>query len=223
MRRSGLAIIALAILMAGCAQLDERGTLAELRHRQIEISDVEVDAGLERAMESYQRFLDQADGSGMAPEAIRRLADLKVEKEYGLVEPGNRTEETRSEPALPAPETLMPASAARPETGFTESPGEADDAFERRTTAALDLSERRPVENDPTLDDLEKAGPREAIALYQRLLDEYPLYQRNDQVLYQMSRAYEELGQVGAAMTVMDRLAGDYPQSRYFDEVRRAR
>ena len=68
-------------------------------------------------------------------------------------------------------------------------------------------------------DDLERAGTREAIALYEKLLNDYPPYERNDQVLYQMSRAYEELGQIDEAMTVMDRMVRDYPRSRYIDEV----
>jgi tetratricopeptide (TPR) repeat protein len=45
------------------------------------------------------------------------------------------------------------------------------------------------------------------------------LTRRSDQVLYQMSRAYEELGQVDPAMKVMDRLVKEYPESRYRDEV----
>ncbi len=45
------------------------------------------------------------------------------------------------------------------------------------------------------------------------------MYERNDQVLYQLSRAYEEIGQVDEAMGVMNRLVGQYPNSRYLDEV----
>ncbi|MBE0598512.1 MAG: tetratricopeptide repeat protein, partial [Desulfuromonadales bacterium] len=52
-----------------------------------------------------------------------------------------------------------------------------------------------------------------------KLLDQYPLYERNDQVLYQMSRAYEELGRIEEAMQVMDRLVRDFPHSHYLDEV----
>ncbi|MEJ2698816.1 MAG: tetratricopeptide repeat protein, partial [Desulfuromonadales bacterium] len=59
----------------------------------------------------------------------------------------------------------------------------------------------------------------EAISLYKKLLKKYPQYQRNDQVLYQMSRAYEELGRVEEAMAVMDRLVRNFPHSRYLDEV----
>jgi cellulose synthase operon protein C len=46
-----------------------------------------------------------------------------------------------------------------------------------------------------------------------------PLYERNDQVLYQMSRAYEELGRIEEAMEVMGRLVSDFPRSHYIDEV----
>ncbi len=68
-------------------------------------------------------------------------------------------------------------------------------------------------------DDLERASTREAIALYKKLLNDYPLYERNDQVLYQMSRAYEELGQTKEAMAVMDRMVREFSRSRYIDEV----
>ena len=37
-------------------------------------------------------------------------------------------------------------------------------------------------------------SPLEAIALYNRLLTEYPRYKDSDQVLYQMARAYDDLG-----------------------------
>ena len=55
--------------------------------------------------------------------------------------------------------------------------------------------------------------------MYKKLLDKYPDYERNDQVLYQLSRAYEEIGKVDEAMKIMDRIVKDYPKSRYFDEV----
>ena len=63
------------------------------------------------------------------------------------------------------------------------------------------------------------AGPREAIETYQKILETYPDYERNDKVLYQMSRAYDEIGEPDKAMAVMDRLVVEYPHSRYVDEV----
>ena len=63
------------------------------------------------------------------------------------------------------------------------------------------------------------AGPREAIRTYQKILDTYPDYERNDKVLYQMSRAYDEIGQPDKAMEVTNRLVREYPHSQHVDEV----
>ena len=79
MNRLQLFIFALPVILVACSSVDNRGTIAQLRDRQIEISEEEIEGGLEKAMESYQRFLEETKGSAMAPEAIRRLADLKVE------------------------------------------------------------------------------------------------------------------------------------------------
>ena len=59
----------------------------------------------------------------------------------------------------------------------------------------------------------------EAIELYKNLLVKYPYYERNDQVLYQLSRAYEETGQIEKAMNILNQLVKDYPRSRHFDEA----
>ena len=36
-------------------------------------------------MESYRRFLEETPESALTPEAMRRLADLKIEREYGYL------------------------------------------------------------------------------------------------------------------------------------------
>jgi len=59
----------------------------------------------------------------------------------------------------------------------------------------------------------------EAIELYKGLLKKYPLFERNDQVLYQLSRAYEETGQIDIAMKTLEQLIRQYPQSRHIDEA----
>ena len=68
-------------------------------------------------------------------------------------------------------------------------------------------------------DDLARAGPLEAIKLYDRLLEKYPSHEHNDQVLYQKARAYDELGRTVEAMKVMEQLIAAYPNSKYLDEV----
>jgi tetratricopeptide (TPR) repeat protein len=59
----------------------------------------------------------------------------------------------------------------------------------------------------------------EAIKLYSTLLKAYPNYPRNDQVLYQLARAYETTGQPEQALATLDRVVRQYPQSPQLDEI----
>jgi len=220
--RFRLLLCTIPLVFSACSTIDQQGTIAELRNKQIEITDQHLEGGLEKAMLSYHNFLVEAPDSTLAPEAIRRIADLKVEKEYGLLT-FNKDQADRIPPAaLTAHETALvadldPTRMSELPTG----PSESDTDFAQR---ASDLQElESPIRDTEELTrgplDLERAGALEAITLYRKLLNEYPLYDRNDQVLYQMSRAYEELGQIEDAMTVMNDLVRDYPQSPYIDEV----
>lgn len=217
-----LLLPALFLFLAGCAAVDDQGTIAQLRNRQIEIKDVKLEGGLEKAMESYRRFLEETPTSALSPEAIRRLADLKVEKEYGLITESGKSNE-RPSARLPAPKDAPPpvAAASREPAPPIAAAGESEAAFETRATLSTPVAETTVPKDEaaPVVVDLERAGALEAIELYRKLLNDYPLYQRNDQVLYQMSRAYEELGRIEEAMEVMDRLVRDFPESRYLDEV----
>ncbi len=218
MRWIRLHIVVTAVMLMACQPVSDRGTIGRLRHQTIEIEDVKIEGGLDKAMASYQRFLQQTPDAKLAPEAIRRLADLKIEKEYGVI----TDEAAPASGKLAAPETTTkPTPLPAKPTAEPPAAGEADDAFERRATRnqPLPTAPAQPLDLPPGADDLDRAGPREALALYQKLLNDYPLYDRNDQVLYQMSRAYEELGRTKEALVVMERLASEYPDSRYIDEV----
>ena len=59
----------------------------------------------------------------------------------------------------------------------------------------------------------------EAIRLYTVLLKAYPSYARNDQVLYQLARAYETTGQPEQALATLNQLISRYPRSSQIDEV----
>lgn len=236
----------LSLVASSCSLYSERGTIAELKNVEIEIADVEVDGGLDKAMESYRKFLEESPESTLTPEAIRRLADLKVEKEYGVVadnsapdgDPHNVTTPINegvtgagqaagvalkpgAAVALATPESIN-ARAPKPASGV-ESGSETDSEFEQRATQQhrIPPSGENGVSLPPAKSggDLRNAGAEEAIVLYKTLLEKYPMYDRNDQVLYQLSRAYEETGQVDKAMHVMNRLVREYPGSRYSDEV----
>ena len=147
----------------------------------------------------------------MTPEAMRRLADLQLEKQFGI-----RTVNARPrEMAAPQPgQPLASAEAGWPNPAAAAAAGlrESDQDFERRTTAESAI----PAGGNTVAD---AEGPLEAVALYKRLLTEYPSYKDSDQVLYQMARAYDELGRSDEAMETMERLIRANPHSEHFDEV----
>src|SRR6266571_3360432 len=169
MRRLAIPMVIAPVFIAGCAArpnkpLGTAGTLAELRNVRPDVQEVKVEQGLDQAMQHYRRFLEDAPETAMTPEAMRRLADLQLEKQFGIRAGGAKPRES------------VRAGA------------------------------------DPN-------GPLEAIALYNRLLTEYPSYKNSDQVLYQMARAYDELGRTEEAIETMERLIRTNAHSSHFDEV----
>ncbi|MFM7066518.1 MAG: tetratricopeptide repeat protein [Gammaproteobacteria bacterium] len=75
------------------------------------------------------------------------------------------------------------------------------------TRISEDLAEGSPLET------------RDAILLYQRLLQEYPDQVRADSVLYQLARAQEADGQAEAAAVTLERLVTQYPDSELAAEA----
>src|SRR5262249_11463220 len=162
--------------------------------------------------------LDEAPQTTMTPEAIRRLADLQLEKQFGI-RPGDAKPR---EMAAPQPaQTLADAQAGKadPDAAAADRLQESDQDFERRTTAEDGNLADNTAPADPLRVGADSIGPLEAVALYKRLLTEYPSYKNSDQVLYQMARAYDELGRSEEAMDTMDRLISTNPHSEHVDEA----
>jgi tetratricopeptide (TPR) repeat protein len=90
------------------------------------------------------------------------------------------------------------------------------EALRRLGDLNLEAGEFERMEKEVTQIDLQGA---EAIKLYSTLLKAYPNYPRNDEVLYQLARAYETTGQNEQALATLDRIVKSYPQSRQLDEV----
>jgi cellulose synthase operon protein C len=218
---------AVVVCTASCAKpraakpVGTQGTLAELHNVRPDVQEMKVEQGLEQAMQQYRRFLEEAPETAMTPEAMRRLADLEIEKQFGIrMGDGKVREMAAPEPAR----TLASAQSASTPVLAVASVGlrESDQDFERRATAEIGI----PAGSNggaspaglPGTDEVAK-GPLEAIALYNRLLTEYPSYKNSDQVLYQMARVYDELGRSDEAMETMERLIGTNPNSVHFDEV----
>lgn len=220
MRPLRMALILSPVLVTGCAPTPDKQTLAELRNVPADTADVHVDQGLDRAMESYRRYLEETPKTALTPEAMRRLADLKVEKQFGILGDGKMVELEAPEPA-PQRMEFAATGAERPKAAGIADFSESQQEFEQRATGQAPLASggRDPVAVPGGADAQAAAGPLEAIALYDQLLAEYPTYEHNDKVLYQKSRAYDELGRTDEAMQTMERLIAEYPASRYIDEV----
>ena len=90
------------------------------------------------------------------------------------------------------------------------------EAMRRLGDLNLDAGELERLQNEVTAVDLQGG---EAIKLYTTLLKAYPDYARNDQVLYQLARAYETTGQPDQALATLDRIVQQYPQTPHIDEV----
>jgi len=90
------------------------------------------------------------------------------------------------------------------------------EALRRLGDLSLESGELERMANEVSQLDLQGA---EAIRLYTTLLKGYPDYARNDQVLYQLARAYETTGQQAPALATLDTIVARYPQGRDLAEV----
>src|SRR5262245_41111186 len=101
MRRLALLVLLTPALFAwGCSARVTKttGTLAELRPQRSglrdaspELQDIRVEDGphqaIDLAVQQYRMFLEKTPASSMTPDAMRRLADLQVEKQFGTRAP----------------------------------------------------------------------------------------------------------------------------------------
>ncbi len=222
MRRLSLPLVLAPALVIGCASRPGKGTLAELHDVPPDLQEVKVEQGLDEAMLAYRRFLEETPKTQMTPEAMRRLADLQIEKQFGI-RVGDVKPRGIAAPALTQISSVLQAEKPNPDaTAASSGTTESDQDFERRTTAqsgnpaggSADASQA-----DAVVPGADSKGPLEAIALYDKLLAEYPDYEHSDQVLYQKARAYDELGRTEEAMETMERLLKANPHSEHLDEV----
>jgi tetratricopeptide (TPR) repeat protein len=90
------------------------------------------------------------------------------------------------------------------------------EALRRLADLNMDAGEGDRFAGEASMIDAQGA---EAIQLYSNLLKSYPDYPRNDQVLYQLARAYETTGQPEKALSTLDEILRRYPRSASMDEV----
>ncbi len=218
MIRNALVVVIIGALTSACTtSAVKSGTLGELNAVDADLQDVYLEDSLERAAQSYRQYLAETSQSKRTPEAMRRLADLQIEQAYGVMGSG----EIR-EMASPEIATRRTFADVEPTAVSTTESSESDKEFERRALGRDEMFVPA-TDGEPTMVTVDgeeiPAGPREAIATYKQILERYPNYERNDKVLYQMSRAYDEIGQPDEAMEVMNQFVSEYPHSKYADEV----
>ena len=259
-RQSSVNIFTIFLLVSvlsvsACATYNTEGTLGSLKNVDIEIKEEVIVGSLEKALASYQRYLEETPETAMTPEAIRRLADLKIEKEYSAADTSSSSSPVidvsdasttaataaaiKSVDSVQADKMDVPgtkvldaseAGAAIMATGGKEAStesgaiadlSESEKEFSERATREQKFNVDNSDITSPTgkAEDLQVAGAMEAIELYKGLLKKYPLYERNDQVMYQLSRAYEEIGQVEKAIETLNIMVAKYPNSRHLDEA----
>ncbi len=228
-------ITQLALLIACSATKQE--TIASLENVEFQVKEERVNDSLDKAMQSYEQFLEASpETDEMTPEAMRRLADLKVQKEYDLS--GSAQSDSEEKKALPLSAAMkVPNTEFKPlinkgrnsaieKNSSVADASENEEVFSRRAGEEIDLGKTPltkiiPPDGLNVMDEeaLHAAGTSDAIKIYQGLIDKYPSFERNDQVLYQLSRAYEEVGQIENAMNTLQTLISDYPNSRHISEA----
>ncbi|MGB6488039.1 MAG: tetratricopeptide repeat protein [Steroidobacteraceae bacterium] len=90
------------------------------------------------------------------------------------------------------------------------------EALRRLGDLNLDAGELQRMESELSSIDVHGA---EAIKLYTTLLAVYPNYTHNDEVLYQLARAYDTTGQPDQALHTLDLIVQRYPDAANLDEV----
>lgn len=117
----------------------------------------------------------------------------------------------------------VPASAPRAMENYRRflelqgtDPALRAEALRRLGDLNLEAGELERMQSEVTAIDLAGA---EAIRLYSTLLAAYPNYPRNDQVLYQLARAYETTGQPEKALATLDDIVRRYPSTPQLDEI----
>ncbi|UCH52339.1 MAG: tetratricopeptide repeat protein, partial [Pseudomonadota bacterium] len=95
------------------------------------------------------------------------------------------------------------------------------EALRRLGDLELQSSEDRALDGgaDSARTALGAADYRNATKLYEDLLRAYPNYSGNDRVLYQLSKAQEQGGDLNAALASLTRLVNDYPNTPHRNEA----
>jgi cellulose synthase operon protein C len=146
-----------------------------------------------------------AESHGANPDHVPTIQDL--ESHPVQVVPGG---------AVSASDSAAMASYQRFLALQQTNPKLRAEALRRLGDLNLDAGELQRMQSELSSVDVHGA---EAIKLYTTLLSVYPTYEHNDEVLYQLARAYDTTGQPDQALHTLDLIVQRYPNARDIDEV----
>jgi len=119
-----------------------------------------------------------------------------------------------------APANAQPQQAIEQYRRFLELPAGNEkmraEAMRRLGDLQVEVDEAARAGSAPGFQGLQT---RQAIELYESLLRDHPKFERNDTVLYQLSRAYETEAQPQKALAALDQLVAQYPTSQWAGEA----
>src|SRR5262250_421723 len=149
MRLRAIPIVLASAFLGGCTAHHKpptQGTLADLHNVAPDVQEAETKQSIDQAMEHYRKFLDESPETPMTPEAIRRLADLQLEKQYGIhsgdakprpmpaPESAKLPTISKTPANIPKPTASTPAARTSNKAAAGAGRGESDQEFEKRTT-----------------------------------------------------------------------------------------
>ena len=140
-----------------------------------------------------------------APPEAPRIADLN---DKPLILPPVKTAEINPDAASTTYHTFLKDAPNDP--AYRE-------ALRRSADIELESAQRqRPAAITPSR---RKPSTQEAIRLYREYLNKYPGDANNEQVLYQLAKAYDLSGQLEDSLATLQRLLHQYPKGQYTDEA----
>ena len=95
-----------------------------------------------------------------------------------------------------------------------QDPASRAETMRRLADLNLQIDEQSPGTLEQS-----NARQKRSIQLYTGVLTDYPTAPNNDRVLYQLSRAHQNVGETGKAEEALQRLIKEFPQSQYIDDA----
>lgn len=201
-----------ALVGCGSGEVKKEQTLSSFEDKKIDIRPQDLPASTKKISEKdaqawYEEFVKSTNNQELKAKALERLADIKLESQQ------NRQEQVQAD-VIAEKEATAKESAAR--------------SKEKAARAAIPSQEKQMSETAPSVSShkLRSDGKDEATdnyaqvaKQYETLLARYPNKKGNDRILYQLARAYDLSGQMEKTLTVLNRLAKEYPRYPQIEEV----